>query len=336
MAARATVVPAPLRTLRWAGGSIELGGRTRILGVVNVTPDSFSDGGAFLEPTAAVERALRLAEEGADLIDIGGESTRPGATELELEEEWGRVGPVLEGLHGRLARPISIDTRHPVIAQRALDAGASIVNDVSGLRDPEMRRVVARTGAAAVVMHMRGTPATMVSHARYVDVVGEVGRELTESVRRARVEGIGADRILIDPGLGFAKTAAQSLELLTRLGELATLGYPVLVGASRKSFLGSLGGGDAPSDRLEASLAAAVVAALSGAAVVRVHDVAPTVRALAVADAIRRGRERMAEVRSRSGSSAAARSRLRQPAPSRRASARRPPAPSRKRPATRT
>lgn len=303
-----------VRTLRWSGGALELGGRTRIMGVVNVTPDSFSDGGAFLDPTAALGRAMQLVAEGADVVDIGGESTRPGATELEPEAEWARVGPVIEGLRERLGRPISIDTRHAEVAKRALEAGASIVNDVTGLRDPEMRRVVARSGAAVVVMHMRGTPATMVSHARYADVAQEVYRELADAVRRARDEGIGADRIVIDPGLGFAKTAAQSLELLTRLETFRPLGYPILVGASRKSFLGALGAGDAPADRLEASLAAAVVAALSGADVVRVHDVAPTVRALAVADAVRRGREAMRRVPTRPGSSAAAGRRARRPA----------------------
>lgn len=304
------------------------------MGVINVTPDSFSDGGAFLDPAAAVQRAGQLAAEGADLIDIGGESTRPGAEELDPEAEWARVGPVLEGLRGRIALPLSIDTRHPEVARRAIAAGAVIVNDVTGLRDPEMRRLVAASGAAAVVMHLRGTPATMVTHARYEDLRKEVLQELGASVRRARVDGVAPDRILVDPGLGFAKTAAQSLELLTHLGDLRALGYPILVGPSRKSFLVSLGGGEAPTDRLEASLAAAVVAALSGAAVVRVHDVAPTVRALAVADAVRRGRPPPAEPPSRPESSAAVASAPRRRA-SPRASARRRRAPSRPRRATR-
>jgi dihydropteroate synthase len=259
-----------------------LGDRTRVMGVVNVTPDSFSDGGHFLDPKEAVARAERLVAEGADLIDIGGESTRPRATPVSAEVEWQRVEPVLRGLAGRISIPLSIDTRHSEVAARAVDAGADVVNDVEGLRSEAMRRVVARTGAATVIMHMRGTPATMQDDLVYADLQGEVRRWLIERTDAARAEGIGPERIAVDPGLGFGKSPPQSLELLAHAGELRSLGYPVLVGASRKSFLGWATKTSVLSERLEAGLAAAVIAAQQGVELVRTHDVGPTVRALAV------------------------------------------------------
>jgi dihydropteroate synthase len=258
------------------------------MGVVNVTPDSFSDGGQYLEPKEAVARVEALVAEGADLIDVGGESTRPGATPVSPEEEWRRVEPVLRGLAGRISVPVSIDTRHPEVAARAVDAGADIVNDVEGLRSEEMRRVVARTGAAVVIMHMRGTPATMQDDLEYADLQGEVSRWLAEHAAAALSDGIGSDRIVLDPGLGFGKSVTQSLELLTRAGELRHLGYPVLVGPSRKSFLGWATGVQDPTARLEAGLAAAVIAGRQGVEIVRTHDVGPTVRALAVVAAAER------------------------------------------------
>jgi dihydropteroate synthase len=257
------------------------------MGVVNVTPDSFSDGGRFLDPEEAIARALALVAEGADVIDIGGESTRPRATPVSSDAEWGRVEPVLRGLAGRLPVPLSIDTRHADVADRAVDAGADIVNDVEGLRSEAMRRVVARTGAGTVIMHMRGTPATMQDDLVYADLRGEVAEWLAGRVDVALAEGIGMERIVVDPGLGFGKSAAQSLELLVHAGDLRRLGYPVLVGASRKSFLGWATGNDDPGARLEAGLAAAVLAALQGVELVRTHDVAPTVRALAFVAAAR-------------------------------------------------
>ena len=266
-----------------------VGESTVVMGVVNVTPDSFSDGGRFLDPEAATARARQLVTEGAGIVDLGGESTRPGAAEMSASAEWRRVEPVLRALHADLAVPISIDTRHPEVAALAIDAGADIVNDVSGLRLPAMRKLVAATGAAAVVMHMRGTPSTMLERAGYRDLRGEVLAELSAAVARARADGVPPERLLLDPGLGFAKTAPQSLELLAHAGDLRQLGYPLVIGASRKSFLGWLTDGSSVTDRLDASVAAAVVASLRGADVVRVHDVAPTVRALRVADAVRRG-----------------------------------------------
>jgi dihydropteroate synthase len=264
------------------------GGRTLVMGVVNVTPDSFSDGGTFLDPASAVSHAERMVEEGADIVDVGGESTRPGAAPVSPDAEWRRVGPVVERLHSHLDALISVDTRHAEVADRALAAGADLVNDVGGLRDPSMRRVLARSSAAVIAMHMRGTPATMQQDLEYDDVVTEVGDSLEDATTQAIAEGIGADRLIVDPGLGFGKAPVHNLELIDRLGELRSLGFPVAIGASRKSFLGWVLG-DAPvGERLEAGVAAAVLAARAGADIVRTHDVRPTVRALALVDAVTR------------------------------------------------
>jgi dihydropteroate synthase len=280
------------RTVPGAHRNLSVGDRPRVIGVLNVTPDSFSDGGLFLDPKEAVAHALELVAEGADVVDIGGESTRPDASPLEPEEEWRRVEPVLEALAGRTSVPLSIDTRHAEIARRAIARGADIVNDVSGLADPEMRRVVRDSGAAAIVMHMRGTPTTMQKDTRYADLRGEIFAALAEATDRAVADGISADRLIVDPGLGFGKSPEQSLELLLHAGEFRSLGYPVLVGASRKSFLGWALGGAPAEDRGEAGIAAAVLAAMQGVELVRVHDVEPTVRALALvarAHALERG-----------------------------------------------
>jgi dihydropteroate synthase len=254
--------------------------RTLIMGVVNATPDSFSDGGAY-DPVA---QGLKLAEEGADILDVGGESTRPNAAPVDAVEERRRTEHVVRELSRRTRLPISIDTTKAAVAAPALDAGAEIVNDVSGLaRDPEMLR--AASGAALCLMHMRGTPADMQSRARYGDLHGEIEQELMEALERARTAGTPQECIAVDPGLGFAKTAAQNRTLLRRLRELTQLGRPLVVGASRKSFIGESTGKAAP-DRLFGSVAAAVIAASNGAAVLRVHDVAATREALAVADSI--------------------------------------------------
>jgi dihydropteroate synthase len=278
------------RELQGAHRGLRVGDRPRVMGVVNVTPDSFSDGGRYLEPAAAVAHAEQLVAEGADLIDLGGESTRPGATPVSPEAEWRRVEPVLRGLAGRLSVPVSIDTRHPEVARSAVEAGADLVNDVEGLRSEEMRRVVARTGAAAVILHMRGTPATMQDDLAYEDVRDEVFRWLAEQTEAAIADGVGVDHLVVDPGVGFGKSAEQSFDLLAHAGEFRSLGFPVLVGASRKSFLGSALGSKDPGDRLEAGLAAAVVAAEHGVELIRTHDVAPTVRALTVVAAVHRAR----------------------------------------------
>jgi dihydropteroate synthase len=256
-------------------------GRTLVMGVVNVTPDSFSDGGRFFEPAKAVQHALLLAEQGADILDIGGESTRPGAETLTAGDERARIEPVIKELSRRVKIPLSIDTRKSEVAAAALDAGAEIVNDVSGLRDPRMPR-----GAAYCLMHMRGTPQDMQSKAVYADLLQEVQSELVAALERARAAGIAEEQIALDPGLGFAKTAEHNLLLLRRLGELTQLGRPLIAGASRKSFIGKATGKPAP-ERLFGSVAAAVLAARNGASIVRVHDVAATREALAVADAVR-------------------------------------------------
>jgi dihydropteroate synthase len=290
-ALRAYVAHGP-RTIVGPHRRLVVGDRPRVMGVVNVTPDSFSDGGRFVEASAAVAHAIALAEEGASVIDLGGESTRLGTTPVSPEDEWKRVGPVLRGLAGKIDVPISIDTRHPDVAERAIDAGADLVNDVEGLRSEPMRRVVARTGAAAVVMHMRGDPTTMQQDLAYRDLRGEVYRALADATDAAILDGVSPERLLIDPGLGFGKSAEQSLELLVHAGEFRSLGYPVVVGASRKSFLGALLPGGVTSDRTEAGLAAAVLAAERGAALVRAHEVGPTVRALAVVAAADRAASR--------------------------------------------
>jgi dihydropteroate synthase len=286
-ALRAYATHAP-RTVPGAHGSFLLGDYPRVMGVLNVTPDSFSDGGRFPEPATAVAAARQMADDGASVVDVGGESTRPGATPVSPDEEWKRVGPVLTALRGELEVPISIDTRHAEVAAKAVDAGADVVNDVEGLRDEEMRRVVARTGAAAIVMHMRGSPETMQQDVRYSDVRGEVFAFLAQATDDAIRAGVAADKLLIDPGLGFGKSHEQSLELLSHAGEFRSLGYPLVLGASRKSFLGAILGTKSPADRLEAGLAAAVIAAERGAALVRTHEVGPTVRALSVVAAVGR------------------------------------------------
>jgi dihydropteroate synthase len=261
--------------------------RPLLVGVVNVTPDSFSDGGRYLAPESAVEHALALADEGAEVLDLGAESTRPGggvygegARLVPAAEEIARLLPVVESLRARTALAISVDTRKAEVARAALAAGADLVNDVSALGDPAMAEVVAAAGCPVILMHSRGELATMQRGIHFADVVREVRDELAALARKAEQAGIERHRIVLDPGLGFGKRGEQNRELLRRLPEIVALGYPVLVGASRKSFLGELSG-RAPADRLPESLAAAAVAARGGAALLRVHDVLATRRFLA-------------------------------------------------------
>jgi dihydropteroate synthase len=258
----------------------------RVMGIVNLTPDSFSDGGQLSTLDAALDRARQLVREGADVLDVGGESTRPGAEAVSPEEEKRRILPFIEAAAGTLKVPISVDTRNASVAREALSAGARIVNDVSGLKhDGDMARVVGEGEGGLVLSHMRGTPATMRTLATYRDTAVEVREELAESLTLARDAGIPEDRIVLDPGIGFAKTGPQSLALMGRLGELLALGFPLLVGPSRKSFIGELTG--APShDRTPGTLAACVFCYLQGARIFRVHDVAPLVQALAVTRAL--------------------------------------------------
>ena len=263
--------------------------RPSVMGVVNVTPDSFSDGGLYVESSAAVEHARRLHAEGAALVDVGGESTRPGAAPVSANDERARVLPVLEGLAGL---PISIDTSKAVVAREALERGAELVNDVTALRgDRAMVEVVADADAYVCLMHMQGSPGTMQVAPSYDDVVGDVLAFLEERVAFAVEHGVREDRICVDPGIGFGKTPDQNLELLRRLDELKALGRPVLVGVSRKSTLGKvLGDAGATRAGVAASVAAAVAAFDRGATMIRAHDVGETVEALAVAAAVERGK----------------------------------------------
>lgn len=272
--------------------------RTRVMGIVNVTPDSFSDGGQLhdgddVDPARVRERIARQLRHGADIIDIGGESTRPGAAAVEPDDETARVVPAIR-IAVELGATVSIDTRRACVAAAALKAGAAIVNDISGLADPDMVDVVRDAEAGLVIGHLRGVPATMNREIRFVDLLREVTDELAVAVQRATDAGIERPRVLVDPGIGFGKTAEQSAALVAASGWLRqATGCGVLVGASRKSFLGALSGAG-PHERLPGSLAAAVIAAERGAAVLRVHDVAQTVQALAVARSIAEAYERVA------------------------------------------
>jgi dihydropteroate synthase len=260
------------------------------MGILNVTPDSFSDGGEWLDAQAAVAHAREMAAEGAELIDVGGESTRPGADPVSEGEELRRVLPVVEALAVDLPATLSIDTSKAAVARAALAAGARFVNDVTALRgDPEMVGVVAEAGCDCCLMHMLGEPRTMQDDPHYSDVVVDVRAFLEERAAFAVASGIAPARIHVDPGIGFGKTAAHNLELLRRLDEIATVGFPVVIGASRKSFLGRLTGRTDPHDRAAATVATSVLAFERGARVFRVHDVAPTVDALKVAAATLRG-----------------------------------------------
>jgi dihydropteroate synthase len=260
-----------------------------IMGIVNATPDSFSDGGRYLALADAVSAAERMADEGADLVDLGGESTRPGAPEVPVDEEIRRVVPVVERLRSRGFRlPISIDTSKGAVAAAALAAGADVINDVRAGDDPSLLRAVAAAGAPLVLMHSRGPSADMQSRTAYGDVVADVVAELRVSIARAEAAGVVAGAVVVDPGIGFAKTAEQNLALLGRLGELRALGRPLLVGPSRKSFIGTVTG--APVDaRLPGTLAALAACVLAGVEIVRVHDVPEARQAADVAAAIRAG-----------------------------------------------
>jgi dihydropteroate synthase len=269
--------------------AFDLNRRVLLMGIVNVTPDSFSEGERFLDPVAAAEQARRHRVEGADLVDLGAESTRPGSRPVPAAEQLRRLVPVLEALAGEPGGCISVDTASAEVAERALTAGARVINDVTALGDPEMGRVVARAGAGLVLMHMSGAPATMQDAPRYDDVAGEVRPWLGERLERARQAGVAEECVALDPGIGFGKTVEHNLELLARLPELAALGRPVLVGVSRKSFIGRIL--DLPVEqRTEGSLAATAVAVFLGARIVRTHDVAATLRAVRIAEALRAAR----------------------------------------------
>ena len=275
-------------TIPLPGGQVlALGTRTLIMGIVNVTPDSFADGGLRADPDVAVRDALLMVEQGADIIDVGGESTRPGARPIAVEEELRRVLPVLEGLRGRIGVPVSIDTYKPDVALRALDLGATIVNDISALTyDPALAGLIAKRGVAVVLMHNRGRSADMHERAVYAHVPQEVAAELDGRIHAALAAGIGRDRIIIDPGFGFAKRAEHTWALFAGLPALGALGYPILCGPSRKSFLNAALGDVPAHERVWATAAAVTASVLLGAHIVRVHDVAQMAQVVRVADAI--------------------------------------------------
>lgn len=267
----------------------ELGRRTLVMGILNVTPDSFSDGGRFFDPARALEQARRMIAEGADLLDVGGESTRPGAAPVAEDEESRRVIPVIEAIRAESDIPLSIDTAKAAVAARALGAGADIINDVTALTaDPDMPAVAARFGAGVILMHMQGTPRTMQADPRYADVVREVREYLAARLAALAARGLAPEALAVDPGIGFGKTLEHNVQLLARLETLAGLGRPMVVGLSRKSFLGRITGRDA-GERLAGGLGAAAWAVARGAHIIRTHDVKETCDAVRIVDMLRHG-----------------------------------------------
>ncbi|MGA1839871.1 MAG: dihydropteroate synthase [bacterium] len=265
---------------------LALGQRTLIMGILNITPDSFSDGGRFFDPSKAIKQAVRMAEEGADIIDVGGESTRPGAESVTLEEELRRIVPLVKELVKEVPIPLSIDSYKSEVAEQALNAGAHIINDISGLRfDNAMAGLAARYKAPVVIMHIKGTPKDMQQNPVYEDLISEVKYYLEEGVRLAQVAGLKRDQVIVDVGIGFGKTVSHNLELINRLDEFHSIGCPMLIGPSRKSFIGSIL--NLPvSERLEGTIAAVTMAISRGVHIVRVHDCWPIKRAVQIADAI--------------------------------------------------
>ena len=275
----------PVRAIRLGRRTVDLSRRTHVMGILNVTPDSFSDGGRFLDPAVALDQAVAMAEEGADFVDIGAESTRPGSRPVPAKQQLARLLPVLHAVKKRVKAPVSVDTTSATVAQAALKEGADIVNDVSAFTDRRMAAVVARAGVPCILMHMKGRPRTMQKNPEYSDLMAEVVSFLAAALARGEQAGIERRQMLVDPGIGFGKTVTHNLEILRRLAELESLGAPVVVGPSRKRFIGAAT--DAPpGERLEGTIAACVLAAANGANVVRVHDVKPVVKALKLADAI--------------------------------------------------
>jgi dihydropteroate synthase len=269
------------------GQSLDLTQRALLMGIVNVTPDSFSDGGSFHDPRAACKQGLKLVEEGADILDIGGESTRPGSHSVPLEEEIQRVIPVIERLRRETKALISIDTNKAPVAQAAMDAGADIINDITGLRgDENMPRVVSQSGAGVIIMHMKGTPRTMQDAPAYQDIMSEIGDFFRQSVALALSFGIDPMSIALDPGIGFGKTPEHNRQLLAGIGSFAKTGHPILIGASRKSFLGWLAGSTAMEDRFWPGVATTSLCRERGARIFRVHDVKPHHDALRMTEAI--------------------------------------------------
>lgn len=278
-------MPSPAYSLNFPAGSLSLT-QPRIMGILNITPDSFSDGGKFLAPEAAVEQAACLVAGGADILDVGGESTRPGAQPVAADEEIERVLPVIEALVATYDVPVSVDTSKPEVMRAAVAAGAAMINDVNALRAPGALDAAAAAGVPVCLMHMQGEPRTMQKNPQYRDVVGDISEFLSERVAACEAAGIERGRIVLDPGFGFGKTLAHNLELMRRLEDFRTLGCPLLIGVSRKTFLGKITGRDDPAERVAASVAAALAAVARGAHILRVHDVAATRDALTVWQAL--------------------------------------------------
>jgi dihydropteroate synthase len=277
-------------TLSFKNFSLDLSRKTHVMGILNVTPDSFTDGGIFFRKDSAVEHGLRMVEEGADIIDIGGESTRPGSDPVEDKEEIRRTIPVIEELAKRVNVPLSIDTYKAGVAKRALDAGASMVNDISGLRfDPDMAVVVAEFKVPVVLMHIKGSPKNMQMNPEYEALIPEILDYLRGSIRLAVDAGVGENMIIVDPGIGFGKTFEHNLQILKDLYEFTLLEKPVLIGPSRKAFIGKILGNSPTSERMEGTAAAVAISIMNGADIVRVHDVKEMVKVAKVADAIKRG-----------------------------------------------
>jgi len=277
--------------LEWRDFCFDFSARTYIMGILNVTPDSFSDGGKFLNADDAVAQALRMQEEGADIIDIGGESTRPGAEKVSMDDEIKRVVPVIEALTKKLRIPVSIDTYKSQVAEAAILAGASVINDISGLRfDPDMAKTAAAHDLPVIIMHIKGTPENMQKNPEYTALIPEIRDYLFEGIEIAKRAGVRDDMIIVDPGIGFGKTVEDNLEIINRLDEFSTLGKPVLLGHSRKSFIGKLLG-DLPADeRVEGTAAVTAIGIYNGANIVRVHDVKEMKRVAVIADRVKRGR----------------------------------------------
>jgi dihydropteroate synthase len=275
--------------LVWRNYCLDFSEKTYIMGILNVTPDSFSDGGRYFDKSAAIKRAIQMSEDGADIIDIGGESTRPGSQPLAIEEELRRTLPVIEALTKEINIPISIDTYKSEVAKRALDAGAAMVNDISGLRfDPEMPKVISAYKVPVVIMHIKGLPKDMQKNPVYEALIPEIMNYLREGIRSAKESGIAEDMIIIDPGIGFGKTFEHNLEIINNLYNFTLLEKPVLVGLSRKAFIGKILG-DAPAgERVEGTAAAIAISITNGADIIRVHDVKEMVKVAKVANAVKR------------------------------------------------
>ena len=274
--------------LAWKDFLLDFSNKTYIMGILNVTQDSFSDGGLYFDKSAAIKRAIQMVEEGADIIDIGGESTRPGSEPVTVEEELRRTIPVIEVLAKEINVPISIDTYKSEVAKKALDAGASVVNDISGLRfDPEMAKVVSGYNVPVVIMHIKGRPKDMQQNPVYEALIPEIMDYLREGIRLAKESGVSEDKIIIDPGIGFGKTFNQNLEIINNLHEFTLLEKPILIGLSRKAFIGKILGDVSVTERLEGTAAAVAISIMNGANIIRVHDIKEMVRVARVADAIK-------------------------------------------------